>query len=445
MRRSPPRFTVLLPTHNRADVVGLAIRSVLAQSVTDFELLVVGDGCTDTTAEVVHAFADPRLAWLDLPKAPHHGGANRNVALARARGELMAYQAHDDLWLPDHLERLAACFGDERIVLAYSRPLWVTPAGQVIPLAFNLGDPGTRAEFLARRRNAIPAACVVYRRRCHSRVAGWDETLPDNGDWDLWARILETFGAQALAVVTAPTCLHFRASWRTELNEGPPELAAWKGERAAAELAAPALAVDLAAHPTEQAAYLAAIEGHGELWVAGLRSAVEGALDRRLAESDSLIASSIRAGRRHEAEIWELRGRLRELGHDVPVVTDELSFGPGFHDDEGGWRWMKAEGHLDIVRPRVPATLLLDIASGPSEAYPFLPFALHVESNGVVVASATFATGGERVQLRVPLQRPSSHLVLHSGATFVPRRTGHGGDVRELAVCLVAVRVEEGT
>jgi len=63
-----PQVSVLLPTHNRADVLGYAIQSVLSQSVGDFELLIAGDGCADPTRDVVGRFRDPRIRWFDLQK-----------------------------------------------------------------------------------------------------------------------------------------------------------------------------------------------------------------------------------------------------------------------------------------------------------------------------------------------------------------------------------------
>ena len=133
-----PRFSVLLPTHNRADVLAYAIRSVLRQTEPDFELLIVGDGCTDNTAGVVAGFDDPRIRWFDLPKAPHFGYANRNIALKQARGELIGFMAHDDIVFDDHLALLAATLDESGAEWAYSRPLWVSSDGTVVVYPMNL-------------------------------------------------------------------------------------------------------------------------------------------------------------------------------------------------------------------------------------------------------------------------------------------------------------------
>lgn len=115
-----PLVSILLPTHNRADVLGYAIQSVLSQSMGDFELLIVGDGCTDATGDVVGRFDDSRVKWFDLPKAPLSGYANRNIVLRQARGEVVAYAQHDDLWFPDHIELLLNALARAESEWAYS-------------------------------------------------------------------------------------------------------------------------------------------------------------------------------------------------------------------------------------------------------------------------------------------------------------------------------------
>src|SRR5438094_3337882 len=114
------KFSILTPTHNRADVLAFAIRSVMAQTETDWELFIVGDGCTDNTAAVVAEFNDPRIRWLDLPKGPGFGYRNRNLAFRQMRGHYVALLGHDDIWLPDHLTLLSHGLEQSGAEWAYS-------------------------------------------------------------------------------------------------------------------------------------------------------------------------------------------------------------------------------------------------------------------------------------------------------------------------------------
>jgi len=83
-----PRVTVIIATYNRSNVLPYSIGSVLRQSFHDFELLVVGDGCTDDSESVVAAMGDPRVRWISLPGYPIHMERQRRGAppLRRARG-----------------------------------------------------------------------------------------------------------------------------------------------------------------------------------------------------------------------------------------------------------------------------------------------------------------------------------------------------------------------
>lgn len=271
-----PRFSVLLPTHNRAEVIGFAIRSMLAQSEPDFELLIVGDGCTDDTAQVVASFADPRIRWFDLPKAPGFGYANRNVVLRQARGELIGFMAHDDIMLPDHLERLGRLFAEPRVEWAYSRPLWVTTDGIVVATATNLRNPEDAATF--RRINFAPASCIVHRRSCLERAGYWPEDVPARGDWQLWKRIVRE-DAGNVAYEPCPTTLHFVADWKRDRASLMPQVARMLAIVDAADWWPASLRVDVSGATSEQAAF-AALMACDPGWTARMREDVVLVLDR---------------------------------------------------------------------------------------------------------------------------------------------------------------------
>ena len=209
-----PRFSILIPTHNRSRLLRLAISSALAQTEGDFEILVVGDGCTDDTADVVASFADSRIRWLDLPKAPYFGYANRNIALRQATGSHIAFVTDDDLLLPDHLALLALTLEESGAEWAYSRPLWVTEDGLVVPFPSNLLN-ADELELFLNDRNHIPSSCVVHQRSCLDKYGYWPEDIPSGGDWRYWIRIVEGGGRTILACCLTPSVLHFNAAWRT--------------------------------------------------------------------------------------------------------------------------------------------------------------------------------------------------------------------------------------
>ncbi|MBC7933670.1 MAG: glycosyltransferase family 2 protein, partial [Rubrivivax sp.] len=290
-----PTCSVLLPTHNRADVLPFAVRSVLAQTFGDFELLIVGDGCTDRTAEVVASFGDARIRWFDLPKTPNFGYANRNVALRAARGHYVAFMAHDDLWLPDHLELLTVCIEESGAEIAYSRPLWVVPPGLLAPCTFNLNHPETLDAFLTKGLNNIPASCFIHRRDCFDRYGYWNEKLPSCGDLDLWARIIEGGGRKNFAHLSVPTCLHFRANWRKKSDVQQPQLHVWKALHAVEGLIPSALKLHVPPGITEQEACWAAMSANPAQWSRNLRTAVSAALDRRIVLSDEILFELLNA------------------------------------------------------------------------------------------------------------------------------------------------------
>jgi glycosyltransferase involved in cell wall biosynthesis len=100
---SAPLVSVIIATYNRSRVLAHAIDSVRRSTLADWELLVVGDHCTDDTGEVVASFGDARISYVNLPRNAGEQSGPHNHALGIARGKYIAFLNHDDMYFPDHL------------------------------------------------------------------------------------------------------------------------------------------------------------------------------------------------------------------------------------------------------------------------------------------------------------------------------------------------------
>ena len=147
-----------------------AIASVVAQRFTDWELLVIGDACTDDTAAVVEAFRDPRIRFHQLPQNVGEQSGPNNEGVSRARGEAIAFLNHDDLWLPDHLERLVPALARSRADLVFSLMAAIIP-----------GEPPVLSNFtpsgVYEPRTIAPASTWLFTRALADRVGRW-RSLP---------------------------------------------------------------------------------------------------------------------------------------------------------------------------------------------------------------------------------------------------------------------------
>jgi glycosyltransferase involved in cell wall biosynthesis len=215
-----PQVTVILPTYNRSSVLRYAISSVLRQTFTDFELLVIGDGCTDDSAQVVAEAGDPRVRWIALPEKTGHQCGPNNEGLRQARGEIIAYHGHDDLWLPHHLAVTVDALLSSGADLAHSLCLMVPSEGESGWLLIPQPELGAYA----------PPLCVIHRRSLTERVGGWRHyrelgTTPP--DVELWRRA-EASGAM-LTFVPRLTGIKFPASVRRDVYRTQPhrEQEAW--------------------------------------------------------------------------------------------------------------------------------------------------------------------------------------------------------------------------
>lgn len=213
-----PRVSVIIATYNWSSVLPYSIGSVLRQTMQDFEILVVGDGCTDHSEQVVAAIGDPRIRWFNLPANTRHQSGPNNEGLRQARGEFIAYLGHDDLWLPHHLEVLV-------------NTLEVFDAGMAHSIVALVDADG--ADVVATSRPAYgawsPPSCRMHRRSVTETVGGWrgHREMTVAPESELWLRAREA-GIRS-AFVPRLTAIKFPASLRRGVYKTRPchEQAAW--------------------------------------------------------------------------------------------------------------------------------------------------------------------------------------------------------------------------
>jgi len=190
-----PTVSVIIPTYNRAHLVGRAIRSVLNQTYQDFEIIVVDDGSTDNTEEVVKGFNDGRIRYIRHDKNKG-GAAARNTGIKVARGEYIAFLDSDDEWLARKLEKQMALFetSDSRVGVIYCRWYVVDDdAGFVKQDKDQALCRGHIWHTLLEGSCAIFTPLAIVRRECFENCGGFDESLPSYQDLDLWLRIAQYY------------------------------------------------------------------------------------------------------------------------------------------------------------------------------------------------------------------------------------------------------------
>jgi glycosyltransferase involved in cell wall biosynthesis len=117
---SQPTASIIVATYNRAHVLRYSIASVVQSDFTDWELIIVGDGCTDDTQGTVRAFADPRIRFVNLPRNSGAQSEPNNAGLAMARGRYIFFLNHDDMYFSDHLTQSVAFMEREGADIAWS-------------------------------------------------------------------------------------------------------------------------------------------------------------------------------------------------------------------------------------------------------------------------------------------------------------------------------------
>jgi glycosyltransferase involved in cell wall biosynthesis len=190
-----PLVSVVTATYNWSSVLRHAISSVRRQSLTDLEMIIVGDACTDDTAEVVASLNDGRLRWHNRGDNSGNQGLPNNDGLAMARGRYVAYLGQDDLWYPTHLATMVATIEQTGADLAYALTLLLGVRGYPYRVLRGFEPPGGH-----HRDVFLPPSSIMHRRELGLEV-GWrdyhDMVRPPDADfvsrlWDASGRFAPT-------------------------------------------------------------------------------------------------------------------------------------------------------------------------------------------------------------------------------------------------------------
>jgi glycosyltransferase involved in cell wall biosynthesis len=192
--RNTGRVSVVLPTYNRESTLRSAITTVLEQTVPVYELLVVDDGSTDSTAAIVDEFAsrDPRVRYLHQTNSGATAARNRGVL--EATGDVIAFQDSDDLWRPTFVETLLPYVGPD--TLAFGSHVLHARDGsrRTVP-----GRHVVAPNRMLRRRSVASTQTMAADAALLART-GFDQCLQRFQDWDLCLTVLETAGARIVHV-----------------------------------------------------------------------------------------------------------------------------------------------------------------------------------------------------------------------------------------------------
>jgi glycosyltransferase involved in cell wall biosynthesis len=214
-----PKVSVITAAYNHVQFVRQAVESVLNQTYRDFEYIVVDDGSSDGTAEVLKSFGD-RIHYI---RKENKGVASaRNHGIRKSSGDYIAILDSDDAWMPNKLERQMPTFEERpETAVVYSQACIIDAAGKrnSDDLLGEPLNPETAFDDLL-RHDPIPVLTAIVKRKCIDELGGFTEPLTAISDWDLWVRISTRWPIAFIPEPLAFYRIHGRNSYITLNNSG---------------------------------------------------------------------------------------------------------------------------------------------------------------------------------------------------------------------------------
>ena len=184
---SMPEVSVVIAAYNAERYVHEAIQSVLDQTFDNLEVVVIDDGSTDDTLDIIRQFRSPRVRVFAMENAGQTTAKNRGIR--ESTGRFVGFCDADDRWHPEKLEKQLPLFdASENVAVVYSSESSIDHAGNVLPDRVDASLRGRVVDALF-LENFVPFGSALVRRECLLKVGAFDEDLRMGIDWDLWLRI----------------------------------------------------------------------------------------------------------------------------------------------------------------------------------------------------------------------------------------------------------------
>ena len=185
-----PLVSVVIPTYNRAYSVGKAVHSVIRQTYENLEIIIVDDGSTDNTREIIENIKDSRIVYIYQKNQRQSAARNNGVRVAK--GDLIAFLDSDDIWLPEKLEKQVKAFQSDPhigLVTCWSKSVNVNDPDNY---AINACYARNREEFildLLLEKVIISTSQAVIKRECFEKLGGFDPNFLLEEDYDMFLRV----------------------------------------------------------------------------------------------------------------------------------------------------------------------------------------------------------------------------------------------------------------
>ncbi|MHB8809456.1 MAG: glycosyltransferase family 2 protein, partial [Desulfobulbaceae bacterium] len=188
-RLQPMRISVIIPTCNRAELLAECVHSVLTQTLPPSEVLIVDDGSTDHTAQVVAQLAREAAVVLNYIQQDNRGAAAaRNTGIRAARGDVLCFLDSDDRFVPEKIACQLALLRASPCLISHTRELWFR-RGQPLSQKKKHRPPQGDIFRASLAMCVVGMSTVMARRELFARYGLFDETLPCCEDYDFWLRV----------------------------------------------------------------------------------------------------------------------------------------------------------------------------------------------------------------------------------------------------------------